>query len=104
MVYLKNKIVVLFSRHILIVLAVLCGVGIKAQTNPNGHNKFYYDNGALSSEGDMKDGKPDGYWKNYYKNGKVKTEGNRKNFLLDSTWKFYSENGRITKTISYKEG
>jgi antitoxin component YwqK of YwqJK toxin-antitoxin module len=77
----------------------------KAQhTNPNGYNKFYYDNGAVSSEGLMKDGKPDGYWKNYYKNGKVKTEGNRKNFLLDSIWKFYSENGRITKSIEYKEG
>ena len=59
-------------------------------TNPNGLNKFYYDNGALSSEGFMKEGKPDGYWKNYYKNGKIKIEGNRKFFLLDSLWKFLS--------------
>ena len=41
-------------------------------TNPNGYNTFYYDNGAKSSEGTMRDGKADGYWKNYYKNGKVK--------------------------------
>jgi hypothetical protein len=43
-------------------------IGLFAQVNnPNGYNKFYYDNGALSSEGTMKDGKPEGYWKNYHK-------------------------------------
>lgn len=73
-------------------------------TNPNGYNKFYYENGKLSSEGLMKDGKPDGYWKNYYKNGKLKIEGNRKNFQLDSIWKFYDEKGRITKSIHYSSG
>lgn len=94
------------NKHILLVLVVLNAFAFElvSQTNPNGFNKFYYDNGALSSEGNMKDGKPDGYWKNYYKNGKLKTEGNRVNFLLDSIWKFYSENGKITKSISYKEG
>lgn len=73
-------------------------------TNPNGYNIFKYDNGKISSEGNMKDGKPDGYWKNYYKNGNIKIEGNRKNFQLDSIWKFYSENGRITKSVNYLEG
>jgi antitoxin component YwqK of YwqJK toxin-antitoxin module len=98
--------VINLSKHILIILAILNSFcfSLNAQTNPNGFNKFYYDNGALSSEGNMKDGKPDGYWKNYYKNGKIKTEGNRKNFLLDSVWKFYSENGRLIKSIEYKEG
>jgi antitoxin component YwqK of YwqJK toxin-antitoxin module len=73
-------------------------------TNPNGYNTFYYDNGAKSSEGLMRDGKADGYWKNYYKNGVVKIEGNRKNFQLDSVWKFYSEKGKITKAVNYLEG
>ena len=75
-----------------------------AQSTANGYNKFYYDNGKLSSEGMMRDGKPDGYWKNYYKNGLLKIEGNRKQFLLDSVWKFYDEKGRINKTIDYKAG
>lgn len=76
-----------------------------AQTvNPNGYNKFYYENGKLSSDGKMREGKPDGYWRNYYKNGNLKTEGNRRNFLLDSIWKFYDEKGRLTKTIGYLEG
>lgn len=73
-------------------------------TNPNGYNKFYYENGKISSEGTMKDGKPNGYWKNYYKNGKLKIEGNRKNFMLDSLWKFYDEKGRVNKSINYQEG
>lgn len=80
------------------------GFYLAQTTNPNGYNKFYYENGKLSSEGWMKDGKPDGYWKNYYKNGKVKIEGNRKNFLLDSIWRFYDEKGRVTKTINYLIG
>lgn len=78
---------------------------MQSQTsNPNGYNKFFYDNGVISSEGIMKDGKPDGYWKNYYKNGKLKIEGNRKNFQLDSIWKFYDEKGRIQKLVTYKLG
>ena len=83
---------------------LFCTMLIGQSTNPNGYNKFFYDNGKISSEGTMRDGKPDGYWKNYYKNGKVKIEGNRKNFQLDSVWKFYDEKGRITKSISYLQG
>jgi len=73
-------------------------------SNPNGYNKFIYDNGKVSSEGNMKNGKPDGYWKNYSKNGKIKIEGSRKNFMLDSLWKFYDDKGRINKSVNYKEG
>lgn len=79
--------------------------GLSGQsTNPNGYNKFYYDNGKVSSEGPMKNGKPDGYWKNYSRNGNIKIEGNRKNFLLDSLWKFYDEKGRLNKTVNYSQG
>ena len=73
-------------------------------TKPNGYNRYYYENGKISSEGYMRDGKADGYWKTYYKNGKVKIEGNRRQFLLDSIWRFYDEKGRITKSIRYNEG
>ena len=74
---------------------------LSSQTN---YKTFYYENGAKSSEGTMREGKPDGYWKNYYKNGNLKIEGNRKNFVLDSVWKFYSEKGKITKAVNYLEG
>ncbi|HTL81465.1 MAG TPA: toxin-antitoxin system YwqK family antitoxin [Bacteroidia bacterium] len=72
--------------------------------NPNGYNKFYYDNGKLSSEGMMRDGKPDGYWKTYYENGKIKSEGNRKDFQLDSTWKFYTDKGKLQFEYTYANG
>ncbi len=72
--------------------------------NPNGYNKFYYENGKISSEGSMRDGRPDGYWKTYSPNGKIKSEGNRKNYELDSLWKFYDGNGKIVTEINYLNG
>ncbi len=76
-----------------------------AQQNvKNGFVKFYHENGKVSSEGIMRDGKPDGYWKNFHLNGNIKIEGNRKNFQLDSVWKFYDEKGRINRSVNYKEG
>ena len=93
-----------YSAPLLFVF-LLFSIGLKSQgTKPNGYNRFYYENGKISSEGAMRDGKPDGYWKTYHKNGKVKIEGNRRNFLLDSTWKFYDEKGRINKSINYLAG
>lgn len=74
------------------------------EINPDGYNRFYYENDTLSSEGMMRDGKPDGYWKTYYENGILKSEGNRENFLLDSTWKFYGEDGSLKLVINYSEG
>src|SRR5687768_10347764 len=83
---------------------IFATASLAQKTNPNGYNKFFYENGKISSEGYLKNGKPDGYWKNYFPNGKIKIEGNRKNFELDSIWKFYDEKGHLTKTISYKKG
>lgn len=62
---------------------------------------YYFENGQVSSEGFLREGKPDGYWKSYYPNGKIKTEGNRKNYLLDGVWKFYTEEGMLYLTIDY---
>jgi antitoxin component YwqK of YwqJK toxin-antitoxin module len=76
----------------------------KQDINPNGYNKFYYDNGKLSSEGSMRDGKPDGYWKTYSITGVIKSEGNRKNFQLDSVWKFYNEQGKVAFEFNYAAG
>lgn len=109
LIYIKNKLAIGVFLTLLLFFSIstlraqLSGVNSQT-TNLNGYNTFKYDNGAVSSEGAMRDGKPDGYWKNYYKNGKLKIEGNRKNFVLDSVWKFYSEKGKITKSVNYLEG
>lgn len=92
-------------RFLLCLCICLSFLEFRSQTtNPNGYNVFKYDNGTISSEGTMRDGKPDGYWKNYYKNGQLKIEGNRKNFQLDSIWSFYSEQGKKIKIVNYKDG
>src|SRR6202012_2084495 len=77
------------------------GIG---QQVKDGYNKLYYQNGKISSEGMMRNGKPDGYWKNYYENGKLKSEGNRKDFKLDSLWKFYTPKGLMYLEYTYKTG
>lgn len=68
------------------------------------YQKFYYQNGTLSSEGFMREGKPDGYWISYYPEGGVRSKGNRKNFQLDSLWIFYDKSGLILSEITYKNG
>lgn len=92
------------KKFVLIILVLFIKKSWSQATNPNGYNKFFHENGVVSSEGNMRDGKPDGYWKNYHKNGKIKIEGNRKNFILDSIWKFYDDKARIQKTINYLDG
>lgn len=64
---------------------------------------YYFDNGKISSEGFLRDGKPDGYWKSYYANGNIKSEGNRVNYLLEGIWKFYTEDGLLYLSIDYKQ-
>jgi len=98
-------------HKIVTIIALILFIGIIplfAQQNndidPNGYNKFYFDNGNISSEGNMRDGKPDAYWKNYYESGVLKSEGNRKNYLLDSLWKFYNEEGNLMLEINYLTG
>ena len=74
------------------------------EINPNGFNRFYHENGKISSEGFMRDGKPDGYWKTYNENGYIKSEGNRKDFKLDSIWTFYGDSAKVILKISYLDG
>ena len=86
---------------------VLAALVLGAQTEPDDslqHKIYYYEGGAKSSEGTLRNGKPDGYWKSYYRNGNLKSEGNRDDFKLDSTWKFYTEDGNLNFTVEYDDG
>jgi antitoxin component YwqK of YwqJK toxin-antitoxin module len=69
-----------------------------------GFTRFYHENGKISSEGIIRDGKPDGYWKTYNTKGILVSEGNRVNFQLDGLWKFYNDEGKLTMEINYKKG
>ena len=72
-----------YSSVLMLVLLLILSHEIRAQkTNPNGFNKFYFDNGIVSSEGTLKEGKPEGYWKNYFPTGQLKSEGSRKKSFI----------------------
>lgn len=70
----------------------------------DGFNQFKYPNGAVSSEGIIRNGKPDGFWKSYWVTGVKKSEGRYRNFLLDSIWVFYDQSGDTLQKISFLYG
>ncbi len=91
-------------RNLLILSFFLsCFISTAQEEDSLKYTVYYYEGGAKSSEGYLKDGKPEGYWKSYYRNGNLKAEGNRKNFLLDGPWLFYTEEGKKKQEINYKE-
>lgn len=94
------------SRSFVFYIFLFLSLNTMAQMDKvkDGFNKFYDENGKISSEGLINEGKPDGYWKTYFNNGKIKSEGNRKNFELDSLWKFYNNEGIIVLEFNYKGG
>jgi antitoxin component YwqK of YwqJK toxin-antitoxin module len=89
------------------------------------YQKEFFENGQVSKEGPMKDGKRNGDWKSYfktgelwskgsylngrnngpttayYKSGKVKYEGMYKNGRKSGVWKFFNEQGELTETKNY---
>lgn len=66
--------------------------------------QYFYENGQVSSEGSLRNGRPDGYWKSYYRDGVLKAEGNRKDYQLDGPWVFYNREGLPTSEITYLNG
>lgn len=89
----------------LFIIALFLPLLVFSQETEEGKYKvFYHENGNVSSEGFMRDGKPDGYWKTYNETGRLVSEGNRKDFLLDSLWKFYNEQGELIMEINYRKG
>lgn len=88
----------------LIILLLIVNNNVFAQKADSTWQATYrFENGTVSSEGTLRNGKPDGYWKSFYMNGNLKTEGNRKDFLLDGVWKFYTEEGLLYLSINYKD-
>ena len=106
-IFVLNFSIVVKRISIFLLIVFWASFTVYAQTNkvnPNGHNIFYYENGKISSEGDMRNGKPDGFWKTFYPSGILKSEGNRFNYELDSLWIFYNEHGDTLQKIDYKNG
>jgi antitoxin component YwqK of YwqJK toxin-antitoxin module len=91
---------------ILIFFVITCKISSSQESEnlKDGYHIFKYPNGAVSSEGLIKNGKPEGFWKSYYVTGIKKSEGKRTNFLLDSIWLFYDQAGDTTEKINWLYG
>jgi antitoxin component YwqK of YwqJK toxin-antitoxin module len=70
----------------------------------NGLWKAYYENGALWSEGEFKDGLGEGLSHIYYPSGKIKTMGFYSNDKPAGVWQFFDENEKMTHEIDYTQG
>src|SRR5512136_2329773 len=92
------------SVAILLLISAGFVFGQAEQQIKDGYQVFRYPNGAISSEGLIRNGKPDGFWKSYYVTGVLKSEGKRRSYLLDSIWVFYDQSGDTTEKISYLLG
>ncbi len=95
------------KKIILITGLIAFATYLFSQSNENlsdGYKIFKYPNGAISSEGMIRNGKPDGFWKSYYVTGIKKSEGKRTSFLLDSIWVFYDQTGDTIEKINYLFG
>jgi uncharacterized protein len=94
-------------RFSFVFITVFIFIVIQAQDNQqltDGYHIYKYPNGAVSSEGMIKNGRPEGFWKNFYVTGVKISEGKRTNFLLDSIWVFFDQVGDTTEKISYLLG
>lgn len=89
------------------------------------YRKEYFENGQVSKEGPLENGKAGGSWKSYYKTGEVWSEGSYVNGRNDGkvtafyksgkvkyegqynkgkrsgVWKFFNERGDLTETRNY---
>lgn len=92
------------KSYFVLTFFIISGCMIAQEAVKDGYTVFKYPNGAVSSEGTMKNGKPEGYWKSYYVTGVLHSEGRRTNHLLDSIWVFYDQSGDITEKINYLYG
>jgi antitoxin component YwqK of YwqJK toxin-antitoxin module len=90
----------------LMVLLFICKISFSQENEAlkDGYQVFKYPNGAISSEGLIKNGKPEGFWKSFYVTGIKKSEGKRTNFFLDSIWVFYDQAGDTTEKINWLYG
>jgi uncharacterized protein len=89
---------------IFLLAAFVVDVAAQDTSATDGFTVYYFENGKVSSEGIIRNGKPDGYWITYYPDGTLKSEGNRNNFELDSIWTFYNESGEVSVQIEYDKG
>ncbi|MEX2336773.1 MAG: hypothetical protein WD555_05840 [Fulvivirga sp.] len=61
----------------------------------NGMQTYYYENGAKSSEGELKDGVVDGPWTYYNENGSIMLTGSYEEGLETGKWVWYEDQKKV---------
>jgi antitoxin component YwqK of YwqJK toxin-antitoxin module len=87
------------SVWMIIVCVMLVAGDIHAQQDSL--HRYFHQNGVVSSEGRLVNGRPEGYWRTYYPSGELRSEGDRVDRKLQGVWTFYDEAGRPASTIQY---
>ena len=75
----------------------------KDTTLVSGLVKEYYENGELSWEANINDGKRDGLVRGWYENGQLSFEGIDKDGKKDGLIRFWYENGQLWFEINNKD-
>jgi antitoxin component YwqK of YwqJK toxin-antitoxin module len=68
---------------------------------PDGIYKEYFKNGAVSCEGNYKNGERTGQWKYWLANGQLKATGKYTKGKMTGKWTWYRENGKLMQTGSF---
>jgi antitoxin component YwqK of YwqJK toxin-antitoxin module len=94
----------MFKRFIIFLFWTVSCHEMYSQNDSILFKRFYHSNGAVSSEGFIKNDLPVGVWKNYYENTMLKSLGKRLNNKPDSIWMFYNEFGVLLNEVFFKNG
>jgi antitoxin component YwqK of YwqJK toxin-antitoxin module len=82
----------------------LSGQGEIKNKKENGLWTYWHDNGQKAREGSFDEGKRTGTHTYWYPNGKLRGVGNFKNDKYDGKWTMYNEDGTETIEQIYKDG
>ena len=71
---------------------------------PDGLQQFFFQDGTVKVEGEIKNGKREGLWNWYYENTAVESSIEFKAGKKEGAQNFYLDDGTLTRTEVYKQG
>jgi uncharacterized protein len=77
--------------------------GADVANSPLVGQKYYYENGQVSGEGNFKNDKKEGVWKSYYENGQLKLEENFSEGKREGVSKLYHSTGELKSEVNWRK-
>jgi len=100
--YTNSKKYLLNIISLLLLLALPFLFFVQHHHENNGLKTFWYKNGEMKNQVNLKNGKMDGLFKGWYENGNKKLEKNFKDGKRDGSSVMWYENGQKMEEIMYK--